>query len=89
MLSTYHLIFTPNVLTADIVISSCFGTSQVDPRLPILARCLYLGENVRPTFTDYDFCFSFDEEEYCGRNVYLPLWYLRADIFKNAGRNQN
>jgi len=86
-LNGYKLVVTERVTLADIVVSSCFGSSRINPNLPILASCLYLGENVRPSFTEYDFCLSFDEEEFCGRNVYTPLWYLRTDIFHCIGRN--
>ena len=83
-LEPYVLVVTFDVYKADIIISSCFGSSSIAPTLPILANCLYLGENVRPSFTQFDFSLTFDEDDYCGRNVYVPLWYLRTDIFNNS-----
>jgi len=37
-----------------------------------------LGENVRPDFSKTDYSLSFDMSDYCGRNMYMPLWLLRS-----------
>ena len=44
-------------------------------------RFLYLGENVRPTYTYFDYSLSFDLDTYHDRNIYLPLWLLRTESY--------
>jgi hypothetical protein len=61
----------------DLLIFSCFG----DPgfgEFPKATRILYLGENVRPDFSVTDYSMTFDISNYCGRNIYMPLWLLRS-----------
>jgi len=61
----------------DLLVFSCFG----DPGLNEFhraTRVLYLGENVRPDFSITDYSMTFDMSDYCGRNIYLPLWLLRS-----------
>ena len=38
---------------------------------------MYIGENVRPNFINYDHSLSFDYDSYGGRNFRLPLWWGR------------
>ncbi len=45
-------------------------------------RILFTGENVRPNFNECDFAFSFDYDEYKGRNYRLPLYALYGDVKK-------
>ena len=72
---------------ADVVISSVFGHTQTDPKKTIM----YIGENVRPNFINYDHSLSFDHDDYDGRNFRLPLWWSRLawDGFKQKPRKQN
>jgi hypothetical protein len=58
---------------ADVVITSVFGRQMSDPKKTIC----YIGENVRPSFVNHDYCLSFDWDTYGGRNFRLPLWYAR------------
>jgi hypothetical protein len=40
----------------------------------------YTGENIRPPLhLDYDYFLSFDQDDFGGRNIYFPLWYLDFD----------
>ena len=62
---------------ADILLFSCFGEYYYDEH-PDATRILYLGENVRPDYSEADYSISFDMSSYSGRNLYLPLWILRS-----------
>jgi len=64
---------------ADLELFSCFGNSCLQP--PCATRILYLGENVRPNFSIFDYALSFDIQSYCHRNLYLPIWILRLGQF--------
>jgi hypothetical protein len=45
----------------------------------------YTGENVRPPITGgFDGFLSFDQENYGGKNAYLPLWWLRLNWFSET-----
>lgn len=67
----------------DLMISSCFG--GVHKKLNKCTNLLYLGENVRPQYRKYDFSISHDVDNYCGRNIYLPLWILRSTRYGITG----
>lgn len=60
--------------SADITISSCFPGSL----LPCdqSTRIIYLGENVRPFYSEYDYSLTTDLADYNGRNSYLPVWLM-------------
>lgn len=66
-----------NCLDPDLLIFSCFGDQCFD-EFQRATRILYLGENVRPDFSETDYSLTFDMSDYCGRNIYLPLWLLRS-----------
>jgi len=63
---------------SDIIIESCYG-----PPCKALhaTKILFLGENVRPNYSDYDYSISFDLHHYGGRNTYFPLWLFEVDLF--------
>jgi len=65
----------------DICISSCYGAYQDADADCQALKILFLGENVRPSYTRYDFSISSDLDDYRGRNCYLPLWLLEIDLF--------
>jgi hypothetical protein len=67
------LIYTNNQYDADLLVTSVFGHIQTDPRKTLA----YIGENVRPSFINYNHSLSFDWDNYGGRNHRLPLWYAR------------
>jgi len=64
-----------NPHACDISIGSCFPPDQPNIKLSLLhsTSVLYLGENVRPNYGDYDYSFSTDLNTYAGRNSYLPV----------------
>jgi len=66
-----------NSTDPDILIYSCFGDPYFG-EFPAATRFLYLGENVRPDFSETDYSMTFDISGYCGRNIYVPLWLLRS-----------
>lgn len=72
-----------NPREADIVFSSCYTVDYEDIKRESqqALQVLFLGENIRPYFTDYDLSISFDQPAYNGRNIYLPLWMLEIDWF--------
>jgi alpha(1,3/1,4) fucosyltransferase len=65
--------YTNSPYEADVVISSVFGHTETDPKKTIM----YIGENVRPSFVNYNYSLSFDYDTYGGRNFRLPLWWSR------------
>lgn len=65
--------YTDNPHEADVIVSSVFGNVQTDPKKTIM----YLGENMRPSFHNYNYSLSFDYDTYGGRNFRLPLWWSR------------
>lgn len=62
-------------IEADISVYSCFPIKVPLASTAHTTRLLYLGENVRPYYSDYDFSFTTDLQSYCGRNTYLPVWH--------------
>jgi len=67
---------------ADIVFYSCYHDNTPSFGLSQAAdRWLFLGENVRPQFRDYDFSLSMSLDRFHGRNVYLPLCMFEIDLF--------
>ena len=82
--SNLSWIETDSAACADIVFSSCYanGLSHIRKNSPQAMQILFLGENVRPSFSDYDLSLSCDQPTYNGRNIYLPLWMLEIDWFK-------
>ena len=73
-----------NPADADISLYSCYGNHADLRQTDHTARILFLGENVRPSFTDFDLSLSFDLCEYGGRNIHLPLWMLEIDWFDKS-----
>ena len=78
---------TNNPHEADVIVSSVFGHTQTDPKKTIM----YIGENIRPSFVNYNYSLSFDHDTYGGRNFRLPLWYSRLAWagFKQKPRHDN
>jgi hypothetical protein len=64
----------------DLFVFSCFGDQNLN-KFNQATRVLYLGENIRPVFSHADYSLSFDMSDYCGRNIYTPLWLLRSNIY--------
>ena len=65
--------YTDNPHEADLVVTSVFGNVYTDPAKTIA----FIGENIRPSFVNYNYSLSFDYDSYSGRNHRLPLWYAR------------
>ena len=68
---------------ADICFTSCYG---YDPLIsiqkqPQAFQVLFLGENVRPSFSAFDLAISFDMDSHSGRNIFLPLWMFEINMF--------
>lgn len=79
--------FTNYAHKADILISSCFGKIKSNQKkYKHCFKILFLGENIRPYFSDYDLSLTSDLNEYRHRNIYLPLWLFEIDLF-NRGKD--
>ncbi len=77
-----HEIFTTEEPSrSDISIYSCYGNYASLQLTKHTTRVLFLGENVRPCYSDFDFSISFDCSTYSGLNYYFPLWFLELDHF--------
>jgi len=81
------MVYTNNQHDADLVVTSVFGHTQTDPNKTLA----YIGENMRPSFINYNHSLSFDWDTYGGRNFRLPLWYSRLawDGFEQKPRQDN
>ena len=75
---------TDSVDEADILFQSCYTDILPDHVGAQALRLIFLGENVRPSYTSFDYSFSFDMSPYLGRNIYLPLWLLEIDWFNKG-----
>jgi alpha(1,3/1,4) fucosyltransferase len=64
----------------DIEVCSCFNTEDLQRLDPSSTRILWLGENVSPSYIDFDYSMTHDMFHYSGRNLYLPLWKLELFI---------
>jgi hypothetical protein len=67
------VVYTNNPHEADLVVTSVFGNVYTDPNKTLS----FIGENIRPSFVNYNYSLSFDYDTYGGRNFRLPLWYAR------------
>ncbi len=68
----------------DIALYSCYGNMSDIELTSHAFRVLFLGENVRPSFSEFDLSLSFDQSSYSGRNIYLPLWLLELNLFNTT-----
>ena len=75
-----NLKITDKIEEADIVIESCYGNSIIDQNENTV-NILFLGENVRPRYSEYDISLTSDMYRYRGKNIYLPIWALEVDWF--------
>ena len=79
--------YTSDPHSADLIVTSVFGNVGTDPSKTIA----FIGENVRPSFTNYSYSLSFDWDSYGNRNYRLPLWYARLawNGFEQKPRHDN
>jgi len=83
-------ILVTNLHDADIVLYSCFGNSHLNVNRNNKIKIFYTGENIRPNFNECDYSFTFDYDDYGGKNIRIPLWYLYIDWFNvNTYSNPN
>jgi hypothetical protein len=83
----------------DLLFFSCYGSRNNESQFQNKKRIFYTGENLRPVFdnrptTTYntftgrcDLSISFDFDDYNGRNIRLPLWYIYIDWFNVKSYN--
>ena len=50
-----------------------------------IIKIFYTGENERPNFEDCTYSLTFDFEDYEGRNIRLPLWFIQLDWYNKKG----
>lgn len=65
----------------DIIIYSCFGNNHHYINRNKTKKIFYTGENKRPNFNDCDYSFTFDFDDYNGKNIRIPLYYFYIDWF--------
>lgn len=58
---------------------SCYGDLNNLEKDFHSVRILYLGENVRPIYSFFDYSLTSDIWEYASRNIYYPPWMLEID----------
>lgn len=85
-----NLIFDDVVVSdpknADVIFSLGFGDDHL--KFQDCVKIQYIGENVRPNFNFFDYSFSFDFDDYGGKNFRFPLWMMHIDWF-NVGTYDN
>jgi hypothetical protein len=59
---------------ADIAVYSCFPTRFSLDETDHCTKILYLGENIRPSYSAFDFSLTSHYFRSCGRNTYFPVW---------------
>jgi len=66
----------------DILLYGPYGKDhqKFDPQNKI--KIFVTGENLRPNFEECTYSFSFDFDDYQGRNVRIPLWFMQFDWYK-------
>lgn len=89
MYPNYNIIPFSNDST-DILIYSCFGTHHHHADRKKVKKIFYTGENKRPNYSECDYSFTFDFDDYGGKNIRIPLWLMQIDWFnkKNYGNPQ-
>ncbi|TCD58086.1 glycosyltransferase family 10 domain-containing protein [Synechococcus sp. BS55D] len=80
----YNISSTRRADEADISVYSCYQGSWDMSKTEKSLRILFLAENVRPSFSDFDVSLTNDPYPYGGRNVYMPVWSLEVDWFKRG-----
>ena len=68
-----------NPESADVILTSSFGSDRFKYKDSKAVKILYIGENERclPHLEDFaDYTLSFDYDDYEGRNFRLPHWML-------------
>ena len=81
-----NFIRTNKAKKADIFICSCLENEIISTKFDHCLKIIFLGENIRPYYKNYDLSLTGDINEYRGRNINLPLWFLEIDLFN---RNKN
>jgi alpha(1,3/1,4) fucosyltransferase len=66
---------------ADILFFGPYGTQHRNFQRQGLVKIFYTGENERPNFDHCDYSLTFDFDDYEGRNIRLPLWFLQLDWY--------
>jgi hypothetical protein len=76
------IVVTHDMSAADIVFFTCYQNNELlFSQSSSADRWLFLGENVRPQYRDYDHSLSMNLDSFHGRNTYLPLYMLEIDFF--------
>ncbi len=57
--------------------------ARFDPKSKV--KIYYTGENNRPNYDQCTYSLTFDYDDYGGRNVRLPLWFLQLDWYNKGG----
>jgi len=70
---------------ADILIYSCYGRQHTAHSPNSKIKIFYTGENERPNYNECTYSLSFDFDDYGGRNLRLPLWFLQFDWYNKGG----
>lgn len=65
----------------DVLIYSCFGTRHHTVDRGRTKKIFYTGESLRPNFNECDYSWTFDFNNYSGKNIRVPLWLLQIDFF--------
>lgn len=82
---SYHS--SKDIQSSNILLESCYAP-PLSSKYEHPTKILFLGENVRPYYSNYDYSISFDRPTYGSRNIYLPLWFLEIDHFGKYYRDR-
>jgi hypothetical protein len=86
----YDIEIIPLSDKTDVLIYSCFGSQHNNTNRSKTKKIFYTGENKRPNYSECDYSFTFDFEDYNGKNIRVPLWLIQIDFFnkKSYGNPQ-
>ena len=85
----FNINSTTSPSEAQISIYSCYGNYNSFAQTRHTTRILFLGENVRPAYGEFDYSLSSDVFTYSGLNCYMPLWLFEIDIFSRNYPDRN
>tara|TARA_Y100000310_G_scaffold295509_1_gene326921 strand:+ start:466 stop:1329 length:864 start_codon:yes stop_codon:yes gene_type:complete len=69
----------------DVLFFGPYGAQHKSFSKDKIIKIFYTGENERPNFDDCTYSLTFDFEDYGGKNIRLPLWFLQLDWYNKKG----
>jgi hypothetical protein len=81
----YGNVIISNPEESDILFFGPYGQQHQRYKKEKQVKIFYTGENERPNFDNCNYSFTFDFDDYDGKNIRLPLWFLQLDWYNKKG----